>query len=53
MAKATKAAFERSKFDNDRGMKEGSPADKAKDKKQFPAFLKNRAPSFKRGGKVK
>lgn len=40
MAKATKAAFERSKFDNDRGVKEGSAADKRRDKKQFPAFQK-------------
>jgi hypothetical protein len=40
--KATKMAFERSKFDNDKGVKEGSKADKARDKKQFPAFLKSK-----------
>jgi len=38
--KPTKAAFERSKFDKDKGVKEGSPADKARDAKQFPAFKK-------------
>lgn len=46
MAKKTKAAFEKSKFDNDRGVKEGSPADKARDKKQFKQFK-----LFKKGGK--
>lgn len=46
MAKKTKAAFERSKFDNDKGVKEGSKADMARDKKQFPAFIK-----FKKKGK--
>ena len=50
MAKPTKAAFERSKYDNDKGVKEGSPADLARDKKQFPAFKK--AQGFKGGGKV-
>lgn len=51
MAKPTKAAFERSKFDNDRGVKEGSPADLAKDKKQFPTFKKSMG--FKKGGRAK
>lgn len=32
MAKMTMPAFERSKFDKDKGMKEGSPADITKDK---------------------
>ena len=40
--KATKAAFEKSKFDNDKGVKEGGKADMARDKKQFPAFLKSK-----------
>jgi hypothetical protein len=40
--KATKMAFERSKFDNDKGVKEGSKADKKRDAKQFPAFLKSK-----------
>jgi hypothetical protein len=56
MARPTKAAFERSRFDNDKGVKEGSPADKARDKKQFPAFAKAAlAPQFtkmKKGGRV-
>lgn len=43
MAKATKAAFERSKFDVDKkGEKEGSKADMARDKKQFAQFKKSR-----------
>ena len=50
MAKSMKAAFERSKFDNDKGVKEGSPADLAKDKKQMPAFL--RSQGLKKGGRV-
>ena len=33
--------FEKSKADNDKGVKEGSKADKAKDAKQMPAFMKN------------
>lgn len=33
--------FEKSSYDNDKGVKEGSKADKARDKKQMPAFLKN------------
>lgn len=41
--KATKAAFERSKFDKERpGVKEGSRRDIAMDKKQFSAFKKSR-----------
>ena len=46
MAKGMKAAFEKSKFDNDKGVKEGSKADMARDKKQMPAFMK-----FKKKGK--
>lgn len=40
MAKKTKAAFEKSKFDNDKGVKEGSAADKKRDAKQFQKFKK-------------
>jgi hypothetical protein len=40
--KPTKAAFERSKFDNDKGVKEGSKADQKRDAKQFPAFLRSK-----------
>jgi hypothetical protein len=40
--KGTKAAFERSKFDNDKGVKEGGKADMARDKKQMPSFLASR-----------
>jgi len=36
----TKAAFEKSGMDNDKGVKEGSKEDKARDKKQFAAFKK-------------
>jgi len=37
-------AFEKSKFDKEtKGVKEGSPKDKAKDKKAFPAFIKAKA----------
>lgn len=31
--------FEKSKFDNDKGVKEGSKADKKRDAKEIPAFL--------------
>jgi hypothetical protein len=52
MAKATKAAFEKSGFDKDtKKAPEGSKADTARDKKQFGAFKKSQG--FKRGGKVK
>jgi hypothetical protein len=52
MAKSkTKAAFERSKFDNDKGVKEGSKADLARDAKQFPAFKKSMG--FKKGGRAR
>jgi hypothetical protein len=37
-----KAAFEKSRFDNDKGVKEGSKADLKRDKKQMPAFLKSK-----------
>ncbi len=36
----SKAAFEKSRFDKDKGVKEGSKVDMARDKKQMPAFLK-------------
>lgn len=39
MAKGKFQGFEGSKFDNDKGVKEGSKADKARDKKEKPAFL--------------
>lgn len=39
MAKPSKAAFEKSGYDDDRGMKEGSKADKALDKKQMKRFV--------------
>lgn len=42
MAKMTKAAFEKSGFDKDKGMKEGSKADKKADAKQFAKFKKKR-----------
>ena len=52
-----KAAFEKSRFDNDKGVKEGSPADMKRDAKQMPAFLKSKgAPKpmpFNKGGAVK
>lgn len=35
-----KPKFEGSKFDNDKGVKEGSKADKKRDAKEKPAFLK-------------
>jgi len=40
MAKKTFAAFEKSKFDKDKGMKEGGKADKKADAKQFKLFKK-------------
>ena len=36
----SKGAFEKSKFDNDKGVKEGSKKDKVRDKSQFRAFKK-------------
>lgn len=43
MAKKTKAAFEKSKFDVDKkGVKEGSKEDKAADKKQFAKFVRRK-----------
>jgi len=40
----TMKAFERSKFDKEtKGVKEGSPKDKAQDKKQFAAVRRRRA----------
>lgn len=41
MARAPKG-FEGSKFDDDRGVKEGSKADRKRDAKEIPAFLKAR-----------
>lgn len=38
MAKLPKG-FQKSKFDNDKGVKEGSKADKKRDAKEIPAFL--------------
>jgi len=32
--------FEKSSYDNDKGVKEGSPADKKRDAKEFPAYKK-------------
>lgn len=37
-AKFTKAAYERSRFDDDRGVREGSKADKARDRKGMAAM---------------
>lgn len=34
--------FENSKYDNDRGVKEGSKADKARDKKEMAAMKKGK-----------
>jgi hypothetical protein len=31
--------FEKSRFDNDKGVKEGSAADNKRDKKEIPKFL--------------
>lgn len=45
----SKAAFEKSKFDNDKGVKEGSPADMARDKKEMPAFVKAQKAKAKKG----
>jgi len=42
MAKKTFKAFEKSKFDNDKGVKEGSAADKKRDKPQFAKFKKSK-----------
>lgn len=36
------AAFKRSKYDNDVGVKPGSAADKKRDAKEIPAFLKGK-----------
>lgn len=38
--KKTKSAFEKSKFDKDKGVKECSPADMKRDKKEFKQFKK-------------
>jgi hypothetical protein len=40
--KMTPKQFEASRFDKDKGVKEGSPADKARDKKQLAAVNKKR-----------
>ncbi len=43
MAKKTKAAFEKSKFDVEKkGVREGSKEDKAVDKKQFARFKRSK-----------
>ncbi len=36
----TPKGFEKSKFDNDKGVKEGSKADLKRDKKEIPKFEK-------------
>jgi hypothetical protein len=41
----TKAAYERSRYDNDKGVKEGSKADKARDKKGMEAMKKAKGKS--------
>lgn len=48
MAKMPKG-FEQSKFDNDRGVKENSKADKARDKKEIPKFKKAQKKGAGRG----
>jgi hypothetical protein len=40
MAKSTMKKFEKSSYDNDKGVKEGSKADRQRDKKQFAKFKK-------------
>ncbi len=40
--KMSKAQFEKSRFDNDKGVKEGSPADKKRDKVQMAKANKGR-----------
>jgi hypothetical protein len=40
--KLTMKAFEKSRFDKDKGVKEGSVADKARDKKQLAKANKER-----------
>lgn len=40
--KLTMKQFERSKYDDDRGVKEGSKADKARDKRQLAKANKGR-----------
>lgn len=56
MAKMSKAmmAFEKAdkKTDKKAGIKEGSKADMAKDKK-MPPWLQKKSPAFKKGGMVK
>ena len=48
MAKLPKG-FEKSKFDNDRGVKEGSKADRKRDAKEVPAFLRAQQKGKRRG----
>ena len=38
--------FEQSKYDNDKGVKEGSPADMKRDAKEKAAMKKDQAPIF-------
>lgn len=46
-----KLKFENSKFDNDKGVKEGSKADKASDAKQRQMFAKAQGKGAKGRGK--
>lgn len=48
MAKMPKG-FEQSKFDNDKGVKEGSKADRKRDAKEIPKFLAAKAKSKGKG----
>lgn len=51
--KQTKAAYEKSGFDKDKGVKEGSPADMKRDARAMPAFLnKSKGKPFEKGGSV-
>ena len=51
MAKMTMPAFERSKFDKDKGMKEGSAADVKKNKAALSKINGKKAPPAKKPGK--
>lgn len=43
MKRPTKAQFERSRFDNDKGVREGSPADKKRDKAEMKQMARSQA----------
>lgn len=54
MAKMTMKQFEQSKFDKEKkGVKEGSPKDRAMDKKQLAAKNAGKPMPFAKGGAVK